>query len=244
MAVEHAEQHLTAEEEIVRLEKENEELRGKYETVLKKNETLLKENKELKKEKELAKDLSLIDPLTNTLNRRGLEEMAKTIFPPQINSERKDGNLEERRKEEKRAKRIAVLMVDIDEFKIFNDASDEGHPGGDHVIQQAAEFLKKSVRGGDIVARWGGDEFVIIFSHPVEKHVINKFFDKKKGRARLEFIAKLDGANIRITFSGGLATLEQGETIKNLNDVIARADKALRKSKEEGRDRITIDASK
>ena len=125
----------------------------------------------------------------------------------------------------------------------------EGHTGGDRVLQKAADFLKDTVRGSDIVARTGGEEFVIIFNNANAQDIYNKFFDNGEGHPRLGFITELDGEKIPINFSGGISMFGPDETVDDLDIVISRADVALYAAKEDektndgivrGRDRILI----
>lgn len=200
---------------------------------------LEEENKALREENEKLREVATIDPLTNALNRRGLKEAARAVFEQQ----KREGS------REKKEKPIGVLVLDIDNFKIINDAFKEGHAGGDRILQNAAAFLKDSVRGSDIVARVGGEEFAIVFNNADAQDIYNKFFDNAAGRARLGFIVELDGEQIPINFSGGISMFEPGETISDLDTILQRADKALYKAKEDekteegvtrGRDRILM----
>ena len=88
--------------------------------------------------------LSAIDPLTGLLNRRGLEERLGQIWADAV----------------RRAEPITLCFVDIRGLKRAND--DHGHEFGDLVIRDAADALRATVRGSDLAARWGGDEFVIV----------------------------------------------------------------------------------
>ncbi len=198
---------------------------------------LEEEIRALRAENEKLREAATTDPLTNALNRRGLKEAAKIAF-----AQRREGD------EEKKKKPVGVLVLDIDNFKIINDAFKEGHSGGDRILQEAVAFLKNAVRGSDIVARIGGEEFAIVFNNANTQDIYDKF-SKSTGRARLGFIATLDGEEIPINFSGGISMLEPHETIDDLEVVLQRADKALYRAKEDekteggitrGRDRILI----
>ena len=117
----------------------------------------------LKKALTDAERLSLIDPLTGILNRRGLEvEVARALAQAQ----RQDAPL-------------AVLFIDLDQFKSINDT--HGHVVGDVVLKEVATFLKEVVRASDIVTRPYGDEFIIILPASdllVAEHVANKVTKK------------------------------------------------------------------
>lgn len=117
----------------------------------------------LKKALADAERLSLIDPLTGILNRRGLEvEVARALAQAQ----RQDAPL-------------AVLFIDLDRFKSINDT--HGHDIGDVVLREVATLLKNIVRASDIVTRPYGDEFVVILPASdllVAEHVANKITKK------------------------------------------------------------------
>ncbi|MDR3582377.1 MAG: GGDEF domain-containing protein, partial [Candidatus Pacebacteria bacterium] len=182
---------------------------------------------------ELEKE-AITDSLTGLYNRRGLEKAARIVMP----EPNKEGRPEKRDAEQK-TKNVAVLDLDIDGFKGINDRY--GHLEGDRVIREAGEFLTRSMREYDVVARMGGDEFVVIMNGATER-IINKFFDHDADppRPRFGFTTEIGGEPRRISFSGGITLLQPGETIDNLTDMVGRADEALYESKEAGRDRVTL----
>ncbi len=194
-------------------------------------------NIELQNEKEKSKnaeEMSRTDFLTGLKNRRGMEEAAKYILPEAI----AEGHADQR-KGEKKITNGAVLYLDIDHFKEINDQY--GHPIGNRIIQEAAAFLTRSMRPNDVVARAGGDEFVVILNGATEK-IIEKFFDRSTDppQPRFGFTTSIDGREQRISFSGGIALVQPKETVADLNQMIDRADKALYQSKAAGLDRITM----
>jgi diguanylate cyclase (GGDEF)-like protein len=101
---------------------------------------------------------SLMDSLTNVYNRRGFDERMQAIS--------KSSNHREH----------AVIMIDLDKFKLIND--NLGHAQGDNALRDAAELLRKSVRRSDFVARYGGDEFVIIAAGTDVNAIIKSIFNK------------------------------------------------------------------
>jgi diguanylate cyclase (GGDEF)-like protein len=181
---------------------------------------LEKENAELKEENKRMEELATRDPLTNTLNRRGFKEAAGI-------------HLGDREK-----KPLGVLALDIDNFKYINDIY--GHAEGDRILREAADFLKGHVRGSDIVARIGGEEFAIIYYGIDDQDVFNKFFDTAEKRSRVGFQTNLGGVRTHISFSGGITMFKPEENIENLDDALSRADTALYTSKNTGRDRLTL----
>lgn len=89
-------------------------------------------------------DVARTDPLTNLLNRRGLEETLDTAM--MIGSKDSRG--------------LAVFMLDVDHFKRYND--EYGHLAADHMLEELGRILSAAVRGADLVGRFGGDEFVVV----------------------------------------------------------------------------------
>ena len=115
----------------------------------------------------------------------------------------------------------AVVMADIDLFKTINDTA--GHQGGDLVIQKVAAMLEQSVRKGDVVLRYGGDEFMMVFFDISKENLENKLSILKSS---LKEITLDDCPELHITMSFGAA---YGTEL--VNNLIATADKALYESK-------------
>jgi diguanylate cyclase (GGDEF)-like protein len=105
-------------------------------------ERLANQNSLLAQETDKYKKLSMIDPLTGLLNRHGLSEYIEQYFP--VDS----------------ARLVSMVIVDIDHFKKINDSL--GHDGGDLVLKRVTELIKSHTRQSDQVARWGGEEFVLV----------------------------------------------------------------------------------
>ena len=189
---------------------------------------LTAENHSLERENERLREIAMKDPLTGLWNRRGLAETVELLFPEK-NAERS----EHRGKEREGKREAAVLVLDIDNFKIINDLY--GHDGGDAVIKKAAETLRDSLRATDIVCRWGGEEFVAVFRGADAQNVINKFYRKDDQRAEFSFETELNGEPVSITMSGGVTDLLPGES---LAVAVARADSGLYAAKEAGKNRI------
>lgn len=130
--------------------------------------------------------------------------------------------------------RIAVLFVDLDNFKPINDT--HGHAAGDAVLVELARRLTTTVRGDDVVARLGGDEFIVALPG------IRKLDDAHAVAAKIhEALAipfKVGEAAIRTTVSIGLTLARQGE---DPDEVLRRADRALYRAKGSGRNRTVAD---
>ena len=134
---------------------------------------------------------------------------------------------------------LALFMFDIDEFKRINDT--HGHHAGDVVIKKLAEIVKKNTRGGDLVGRYGGDEFIVLITSTTEKQAIS-FAEKLREMISATDIA-IPGTEVpvRITVSGGLAMFPTHG--QSTTELFRAADDALFESKRQGRNRILIAAS-
>jgi diguanylate cyclase (GGDEF)-like protein len=171
-------------------------------------------------EGELYKQLSRIDGLTELYNYTFFQQLLKT--------------------ETERAKRygheLSLLMIDIDDFKDYNDQN--GHPAGDEALKKLARIMSRAVRGCDYIARYGGDEFVVVLpeTDQSEAKVIGErlrllvkktAFKPKSAKKQWEF-----------TVSVGLATYpgdaQTGE------DLVKRADEALYQAKALSRNKLCV----
>jgi diguanylate cyclase (GGDEF)-like protein len=132
---------------------------------------------------------------------------------------------------------LAVLMIDVDRFKQFND--EHGHSVGDEVLKATATVLGSELRKVDSLGRFGGEEFVAVLpnTHLHEaRAVAEKLRIRVSGTTHLRPGA--EGPPLRITLSSGVACTTQGaDSAEALLDM---ADHALLGSKQAGRDRVTI----
>ena len=157
-------------------------------------------------------EIAMVDGLTGLLNRRGFLVVAHELF-----------YLAQRKKEN-----VAIFMIDIDHFKEINDQY--GHPIGDSVLKGVAETLKSKIRKSDVLCRYGGDEFVILFPGILVSSVPQMAEKIRKG------VEKARPEGIFVSISIGI---EQG-VIQKASDKtffawISRADKHLYKAKANGR---------
>ncbi|MDQ6970652.1 MAG: diguanylate cyclase [Mariprofundus sp.] len=138
----------------------------------------------------------------------------------------------------------AVVMFDLDHFKQVNDV--HGHAVGDRVLMEMSRVLKESVREGDIVGRWGGEEFIVLLSHT------NLSGASKAAEQWLENVAALSlqldsGLSIGITFSAGVAMLEDPPKRAEMNKVVEQllllADERMYAAKMAGRNRVCVGLS-
>ncbi|MCK5842827.1 MAG: GGDEF domain-containing protein [Candidatus Sabulitectum sp.] len=155
------------------------------------------------------------DPLTGLLNRRGFLELSRLVVSM---AERSAGP-------------FSILMIDLDHFKRVNDKF--GHAMGDRVLQEIATVLLRGVRKQDILARWGGEEFIVLLP---DTGVNGAKALGEKIRASVEELETCHGeARICVTLSLGISQYHREEP---LTDTIQRADNALYQAKSSGRNRV------
>lgn len=135
---------------------------------------------------------------------------------------------------EKKNQSVALMMIDIDNFKMVNDKL--GHGEGDRILKHTANIINKESGEGNVAARVGGDEFVVVFTNVSEdeiRKIANTIIDKNY----YEYSALQRAGELDVSISAGIAYAEEDETIGSLYD---KADRALYKSKENGKNQYTI----
>ncbi|MCC7461069.1 MAG: GGDEF domain-containing protein [Gammaproteobacteria bacterium] len=162
-----------------------------------------------------------IDPLTQLYNRRGLQRAI-------------DGFLTGARAAQQRA----VLIADIDHFKKINDRY--GHLFGDQVLRSAAQIIRQCIKGRDVAARWGGEEFLILLPDTSGDGAVALAEQIRAafGRARIRR-GERDAAAETVTVSLGVAVLGPDEALER---AIERADRALYCAKDAGRNCVRVAA--
>jgi two-component system, cell cycle response regulator len=130
---------------------------------------------------------------------------------------------------------LAVLMLDIDHFKQINDRY--GHLAGDDVLRQVAAVIRESTRSEDLVARFGGEEFVIVLPVSVPDLAADRAERIRSNLAERTVMA--EGTGIRVTASIGLAFAPAGRS-RNEMALIMTADEALYRAKADGRNRVVF----
>jgi len=163
--------------------------------------------------------MAAIDELTGVLNRRfGLRRLNEEF---------------------ERSKRyrmpLSVAMVDIDYFKKINDTY--GHQAGDFILKTLANLLVQNIRVSDLVMRYGGEEFLLVFNGA---SAIDAYQIMDKLRAMAETMRLQYGSfDLKITFSSGISSYPS-EKVNDVNGLIKQADAGLYRAKETGRNRIVI----
>lgn len=128
---------------------------------------------------------------------------------------------------------FGLLFFDIDHFKRFNDTY--GHDVGDQVLRVVAQSLSSSVRSYDTVGRWGGEEFLGFFPN-ANREVLLQIAEKLRVVVRNAWL-EIDGERLSVTISIGGACPGEKDSPEQ---ILRRADSMMYKSKQEGRDRVTI----
>lgn len=165
--------------------------------------------------------LAMRDELTGLINRRHMLELLE----------------QERQRCVRSGRTFCVAMIDIDRFKDVNDRY--GHAAGDEVLQRLAREALSAVRVADVLARWGGDEFVLLLS---DARLQLARGGVERVRQRIEAVSLRVGEQaLQVTISAGLAEHIAGESVAT---ALARADAALYEAKAQGRNRtVAADGS-
>lgn len=158
--------------------------------------------------------LATIDPLTSIYNRRKFNEVLAY----------------ELRRDERYPSGLSFILCDLDNFKAIND--DFGHNTGDEVLRLFAKLVNNCIRGTDTFARWGGEEFVLLLPEAGFETAI-QIAEKIRQEVETTKFSKVD----KVTVSFGVTQYLEGDSEESL---FKRADRALYKAKENGRNRIEI----
>ncbi|WP_170176769.1 tetratricopeptide repeat-containing diguanylate cyclase [Litorilituus sediminis] len=167
-----------------------------------------------RKSHEKIQALSVIDPLSKLFNRRYIFNYLDRFL---INSSGSRGS-------------IAVLLIDIDDFKLINDRY--GHPFGDYVIREVADIAQKTFRSEDVLGRIGGEEFMCILSRLDINQVMDIANRLVSQVAEHEFTDEHKQA-VKVTLSIGVA--QRSDTAPDSENLYAQADKALYQAKHNGK---------
>jgi diguanylate cyclase (GGDEF)-like protein/PAS domain S-box-containing protein len=169
--------------------------------------------------RETLRNQSIRDALTGLFNRRYLEESLEREFS----------------RASRNKSSVAVIMMDLDHFKRFNDTF--GHQAGDALLRSLGDFLRRSTRGQDIACRYGGEEFALVLSDSSLAGASQRaeIMRQEVKHLNVQYAGQLLGA---VSVSIGLAVFpDHGSTI---SEVLHAADQALYGAKREGRDRVSV----
>lgn len=180
--------------------------------------TTLLQHDELTRNRAALQDLATRDPLTGLYNRRFLDE----VMPRELARALRDGTP------------LAVIMLDLDHFKKVNDV--HGHAAGDEVLKTFATLLKTGVRESDLICRYGGEEFIAIMPNMDADQALERAESWRKQLEETRVVH--DGFDISVTMSAGIATFPKH--CQSANQLFSRADEMLYKSKQDGRNRISV----
>ncbi|AZQ84540.1 GGDEF domain-containing protein [Colwellia sp. Arc7-635] len=150
------------------------------------------------------REKSLLDPLTKINNKRGLEVHAETLLALAI----------------RHSQSVGIIYIDLDNFKSINDQF--GHESGDMALISFSENLKNTLRRSDVIARVGGDEFVLLLVDVNNEDYIHKIIEQIDNQCS---ILKVDKHNFSLQFSAGYAIFPQDGP--DLNELISLADKNM-----------------
>ncbi|WP_321315803.1 GGDEF domain-containing protein [Halarcobacter sp.] len=163
--------------------------------------------------------LATTDALTGVSNRRSFYESSA----PMVNYARREN------------KKLAILMIDIDKFKMINDIF--GHSAGDKVIKEMAIKARDTLRKSDIFGRLGGEEFAAVLPNTSERGALKAAENIRNEIENLE-IETLKEEKIRFTVSIGVTMLHHDDP--NLETILHRADLALYEAKRQGRNKVCL----
>ena len=159
------------------------------------------------------------DGLTGLLTHTTLLERARVI----LTKKRRDPS-----------RQASCIMIDLDRFKAVND--DHGHPTGDQVLVRLAGLLRARLRQADVVGRYGGEEFAVVLEDLTAEEAARLVERLRTDFAAIEHRSR-EGAAFHVTFSAGLAALQDGDSVSAW---VHAADRALYAAKEAGRNRVVV----
>ena len=182
--------------------------------------TLSRQNEELGTLNKKFRELAIRDGLTGLFNHRHGE----------------DRLVDEVDRSRKFKRKLSLLFIDLDHFKFFNDT--HGHQAGDQVLHSLGKLMTGAARDSDTVARWGGEEFIIIAPETDEQQACQLAESIRKQVAEYAFPHADEQPLGHVSLSIGVATMSDG--IDNAEDLLGLADKAVYKAKESGRNRTVF----
>ncbi len=180
---------------------------------------------ELREKEDALKKLVITDGLTGLYNHRYFQQRLRESF--------------ERRRRYSNYGELSLIMIDIDNFKYYNDTY--GHPAGDKVLQKVAEVLLDNARHSDIVARYGGEEFAVLCHGNLRETAcaaerFRREIEKTEfpGQDTMPLLAGQSRGTLTVCL--GVGTYDG--TMKEPGELVNRADEKLYRAKKEGRNRV------
>lgn len=181
------------------------------------NYTTIIQKRRIESQQKQLEQMAYYDPLTDLPNRRLLEKLIKR----ELASMQRYGQ------------ETVIIMLDVDDFKQINDTY--GHQVGDSILMQLADLLKNNVRETDTVARFGGEEFIILMPNTsVEEGYI---FAERIRKIIMEKVFSIGSDTLQITSSFGVSSMGDINS-QNLEDYYLLADKSLYLAKQSGKNRV------
>jgi diguanylate cyclase len=168
-----------------------------------------KDASEMSKKVERFQTVALKDGLTGLYNRKAFDTRVKSAL-------KGFNELEQP---------FSIVLFDVDKFKEINDTF--GHVAGDTILKKVSQCLMETFRKNDFIARYGGDEFVVVIENLTREMADERILNFRKNLRKRRFTSYAKG-DVSLTVSAGIALVEEGDTLESL---IIRADKAMYASK-------------
>ena len=181
------------------------------------NQRLQSQRTELRAALERMQQMAIRDELTQSFNRRHMTDLIAL----------------QRSHHERNALPLAVSLLDLDHFKRINDGM--GHAVGDQVLRRFADIAARQLRGGDLLSRWGGEEFLVLFPATRSADACAALQRVRDALAAQDFSDL--SPSLRVTFSAGVTMIQSSESDAA---AIERADRAMYCAKGEGRNRTVV----
>lgn len=172
-------------------------------------------NRQLEMAMNRLEEIAIRDPLTGLYNRRHFHERLE----------------QELARAERTGRSFHITLIDLDRFKAVNDRY--GHNAGDEVLRRFAEVARQTLRKSDLVARYGGEEFIVLLPDGQVDDIIAVMDRLRQQFSALQYGEALSDS--QVTLSAGITAWIPGDTLDSLTE---RADRALYRAKEKGRNRI------
>ncbi|HWR38794.1 MAG TPA: diguanylate cyclase [Patescibacteria group bacterium] len=199
-------------EEVVSLTPNEQKLLAQYSVLASVALDNVSTNRRLRIANEELERLASTDRLTGAWNRRRFEELAAVAVAESVRYKQP----------------LAFLMLDVDHFKAINDRF--GHPAGDAVLKELVQMIQRHIRISDSLARWGGEEFVLILPHTAQEQAA-KLAEKLRCLIERHKFPEVE----QVTISMGLTERKDGDTWEAM---LQRSDEALYDAKDQGRNRV------